>query len=55
MDAAKRTKLKKQALELSQKAMERLMADEKRARQMASALGSVQRGKKALDKRPGRS
>lgn len=45
-----RTRLKKQALNLSQKAMEKLMADEKRAMQVASAVGRVQKGKQALDK-----
>ena len=43
-------KLKKEALGLSQKAMERLFADEKRASQVASAIGAVQRGKAAFDK-----
>ncbi len=42
--------IKKRALNLSQKAMEKLMADEKRAMQLASAIGRVQQGKKALDK-----
>lgn len=42
--------LKKQALALSQKAMERLFADEKRAQQIASAIGTVQKGKQALDR-----
>lgn len=42
--------LKKRALGLSQKAMERLMADEKRAMQLAAAIGRVQKGKQALDK-----
>jgi len=45
-----RENLKKQALGVSQKAMEKLMADEKRAMAVAQALGSVQRGKQALDK-----
>ncbi|HLM45577.1 MAG TPA: hypothetical protein VK458_17015 [Myxococcaceae bacterium] len=45
-----RQDLKKQALEASQKAMEKLMADEKRAMAVAQALGSVQRGKQALDR-----
>ncbi len=45
-----REELKKQALGMSQKAMEKLMADEKRAMALAQALGSVQRGKQALDK-----
>ena len=43
--------LKKQAMALSQKAMERLFADEKRAMRIASAIGSVQKGKQELDKR----
>jgi hypothetical protein len=42
--------LKKRALELSQKAMERLLSDEKRAMKIASAIGSVQKGKQALDR-----
>ena len=42
--------LKKQALALSQKAMEKLFADEQRAQRIASAIGSVQRGKQALDR-----
>ncbi|WP_309896133.1 hypothetical protein [Archangium sp.] len=45
-----RQDLKKQALGASQKAMEKLMADEKRAMAVAQALGSVQRGKQALDR-----
>jgi hypothetical protein len=45
-----REELKKQALGVSQKAVEKLMADEKRAMTVAQALGSVQRGKQALDK-----
>ena len=45
-----RQDLKKQALGVSQKAVEKLMADEKRAMAVAQALGSVQRGKQALDK-----
>ncbi|MFL5353389.1 hypothetical protein [Archangium sp.] len=45
-----RESLKKQALGMSQKAMEKLMADEKRAMTVAQALGSVQRGKQALDR-----
>jgi hypothetical protein len=35
---------------MSQKAFERLMADEQRAQWVAQALGRVQRGKKALDR-----
>ncbi len=42
--------LKEQALGGAQKAVEKLMADEKRAMAIASALGSVQRGKQALDR-----
>lgn len=42
--------LKKKALGVSAKAMEKLMADEKRAMQIANAIGKVQRGKQALDK-----
>lgn len=45
-----RESLKKQALGVSQMAMEKLMADEKRAMTVAQALGSVQRGKQALDR-----
>ncbi len=45
-----RRDLKKRALELSQKAMERLMADEKRAMRVAEAIGTVQRGKQAFDR-----
>jgi polyhydroxyalkanoate synthesis regulator phasin len=44
-----RSTLKKQAMGLGQKAMERLFADEKRAQRVAEAIGSVQRGKQALD------
>lgn len=42
--------LKKQALGMSSKAMEKLMADEKRALKIAAAVGNVQKGKQALDK-----
>jgi hypothetical protein len=45
-----RQDLKKQALGVSQKAVEKLLADEKRAMAVAQALGSVQRGKQALDR-----
>jgi hypothetical protein len=45
-----RQDLKKQALNVSRKAVEKLMADEKRAMALAQALGSVQRGKQALDR-----
>ena len=43
--------LKKQAMALSQMAMEKLFADEKRAMRIASAIGSVQKGKQALDQK----
>ncbi len=43
-------RLKKEALGLSQKAMERLFADEKRAARVATMIGKVQQGKAALDK-----
>jgi hypothetical protein len=43
--------VKKRALDFGQKAVEKLMSDDKRAMQIASAIGSVQRGKKAMDKR----
>jgi chromosome segregation ATPase len=45
-----RKDLKKQALNLSQKAIDALMADEQRAMQIASAIGKVQKGKQALEK-----
>lgn len=45
-----RSNVKKKALGLSQKAMEKLMADEKRAMQLAAAIGRVQKGKQAIDK-----
>ncbi len=47
---AGRRSLRAQALGLSQKAFERLMADEQRAQWVAQAIGSVQRGKRALDR-----
>ena len=42
--------LKKRAIEVSQKAMEKLMADEKRAMQLANAVGRFQKGKQALER-----
>ena len=42
--------MRAQALGMSQKAFERLMADEQRAQWVAQAVGRVQRGKKALDR-----
>jgi len=47
---AVRRELRRQAMGLSQKAFERLMADEQRAQWVAQALGKVQRGKRALDR-----
>jgi polyhydroxyalkanoate synthesis regulator phasin len=43
-------RLRKEALGLSQKAMERLFADDKRAGQIANMIGKVQQGKAAFDK-----
>jgi hypothetical protein len=45
-----RRTLTKQALGVSRKAMETWVADERRARALAAALGSMQRGKQALDR-----
>ena len=45
-----REDLKRQALGFSQRAMERLMADDQRAARVARALGAVQRGKQSLDR-----
>jgi hypothetical protein len=42
--------LKKQALGLSQKAMEKLLEDERRAAKVAQAFGQVQKGREALRK-----
>jgi hypothetical protein len=43
-------RIKKQVMGWSQRGMEKLFADEKRAVQIANALGTVQRGKEQLDK-----
>ncbi|MFZ5443242.1 MAG: hypothetical protein ACOZQL_24760 [Myxococcota bacterium] len=43
------SKLKQQALGLSQKAMERLFADEKRAQKVVEVMGKAQQAKKTLD------
>ena len=43
-------RLREQAFDLSRRTMERLLADEKRAKRVAEALGTVQRGKRALDR-----
>ena len=45
-----RSGLKKQVTALSQVALERLFADEKRANRIANALGTMQRGKAALNR-----
>jgi polyhydroxyalkanoate synthesis regulator phasin len=45
-----RKDLKRRALGLSQKAMESLMADEKRSMQLAAAVGKLQKGKQALER-----
>lgn len=45
-----RSTLKKRALGLSQQAMERLVADERRAQKFAEVIGTVQRGKQAFDR-----
>jgi hypothetical protein len=45
-----RKKLREQAFDFSRRTMERLLADEKRAQAVAGALGTVQRGKRALDR-----
>lgn len=45
-----RRSLRAQALGISQKALERLMADEQRAQWVAQTMGKVQRGKRALDR-----
>ena len=45
-----RKKLRKHAFDLSRRTMEFLQADEKRAQAVAQALGTVQRGKRALDR-----
>ena len=42
--------LKKQAFALSQKAVERLLSDEKRAARVAEAIGAGQRGKQSIDR-----
>jgi hypothetical protein len=43
-------KMREQAFDFSRRTMERLLADEKRAQALAGALGTVQRGKRALDR-----
>jgi hypothetical protein len=43
-------RIKKQMVGWSQKGMEKLFADEKRAMKLANALGAVQRGKESVDR-----
>ena len=45
-----RKKLQEQAFNLSRRTLEFLQADERRAQTVAGALGTVQRGKRALDR-----
>jgi hypothetical protein len=45
-----RKKLREQAFDVSRRTMERLLSDEKRAQRIAGALGTMQRGKRALDR-----
>jgi polyhydroxyalkanoate synthesis regulator phasin len=45
-----RKKLRDQAFDFSRRTMERLLADENRAKAVAGALGTVQRGKRVLDR-----
>ena len=45
-----RERLQKQAFDFSRRAMERFLADEQRAQTFAGALGTVQRGRRALDR-----
>jgi hypothetical protein len=42
--------LKKQAMSLSQRALEKLMANERRAMRIAGAIGKVQRGREAWNR-----
>lgn len=46
-----RKAIQKRVLGAGQKAVEKLLSDEKRALQVAQAVGAVQNGKRALDKR----
>jgi hypothetical protein len=43
--------LKKRALKLGQRALDSLMADQRRAMQVARLVGGAQKGKQALDRR----
>ncbi len=42
-------RVKKRAMGLSQQALEKLLADERRAQKFAEALGALQRGKEKFD------
>ncbi|MCI0569619.1 MAG: hypothetical protein L0Y66_02600 [Myxococcaceae bacterium] len=46
-----RKRLTEKALGVGQKAVERFFADEQRAMKVAAAVGKVQQGKRALEKR----
>jgi 3-polyprenyl-4-hydroxybenzoate decarboxylase len=45
-----RKRLREGAFDISRRAMERFLSDDSRARAVANALGTVQRGKRALDR-----
>jgi hypothetical protein len=45
-----RQSLKRRALKLTEEALGRLMADERRAMRVAQVVGGVQRGKRRLDR-----
>jgi hypothetical protein len=45
-----RKTLREQAFDFSRRTMERLLADQKRAQAVAGALGTVQRGKRVIDR-----
>ena len=47
------SRIRKRALKLGTRAFGALMADEKRAQRVASALGAAQRGREAFDKAQG--
>lgn len=43
-------RIKQGAMDLTQKAMEKLLSDDKRAMKVAEAIGTVQKGKQAFDR-----
>ncbi len=47
------SELKRRAARVSQKALERLFVNERRAERVAQAIGAVQRGKKSFDEKQG--